>query len=134
MSAMALAMTGSGKHLQQAECDQLKESDEVYYWSDTKSAWIKTAFIRVCSGHANIVRLQAQRSVAAQHVLTKVERHGRHAPAPAVAASEARQAAAASGAMLVDQDYEVEDETMLHEFQKQNVCSVAPGVECHRVR
>jgi len=55
-------------------------------------------------------------SIAAQHVFTKVEFQGPHAPAPAVAVSDARQAAAAFGAMHVDQDEEVEDETMLHEF------------------
>ena len=128
---MAVATTESGKQLQQAECDKLKEGDEVYYWSDTTSTWIKTSFIRVCSGNANIVRLQAQTSAAAQHVFTKVERQGRHAPAPAVAVSDARQAAAASGAMHVDQDEEVEYETMLHAWSEQNVCSVAPRVEYH---
>ena len=126
-------MTESGRQLQQAECDKLKEGDEVYYWSDTNSTWVKTSVIHVCSDNANIVRLQAQKSAAAQHVYTKVERQGRHAPAPAVAVSDARQAAAASGAMHVDQDEEVEYDTMLHESSEQNVCSVAPGVECHRV-
>ena len=58
------------------------------------------------------MRLQAQKSVAAQHVFTKVERQGCHAPAPAVAVSDA----SASGAMHVDPDEEVEDETRLHEF------------------
>ena len=100
---MALAMTESGKQLQQAECDKLKEGNEVYYWSDTKSTWIKTSFVCVCSDNANIVRSQAQTPVAAQHVFTKVERQGGHAPALAVAVSDARQAAAASGAMFVDQ-------------------------------
>ena len=91
--------------------------DEVYYWSDANSTWIKTSFIRVSSDNSNIVRLHGHKSVAAQHVYTKVECQGRHAPAPAVAVSDARQAAAASGATHVDQDEEVEDETMLHEFQ-----------------
>ena len=45
--------------------------------------------------------------------LPKVERQGCHAPAPPVAVSDA----SASGAMHVDQDEEVEDETRLHEFQ-----------------
>ena len=128
---MALAMPESGKQLQQAECDKLKEGDEVYYWSDAHSTWIKTSFIRDCSGNAHIVRSQSQTSVAAQHVYTKVERQGRHAPALAVAVSDARQAAAASGAMHVNQDEEVEDETVFQEVRKQNVCSLAPGVECH---
>ena len=110
--ALASRVTDRGRQLQQAECDKLKEGDEVYYWSDTNSTWIKTSFIRVSSENANIVRLQAQRSAAAKHVYTKVERH---APAPAV--SDAHQAAAASGAMHVDQDEEVEYETMLHEFE-----------------
>ena len=111
---MALAMTDSGKQLQRAECNKLKEGDEVYYWSDANSTWIRTSFIRVCSDNANIVRLQAQKSVAAQHVFTKVERQGCHDLAPAVAVSDA---SAASGAMHVDQDEEVEDEMRLHEFQ-----------------
>ena len=114
---MALAMTESGQQLQEAECDKLKEGDDVCYWSDTNSTWIKTSFIRVCSDTANSVRLQAQSSVAAQHVFTTVERRGRHVPAPAVAVSDTRQAAAAFGAMHVDQYDEVEDGTMLHEFQ-----------------
>ena len=37
-------------------------------------------------------------------MFNKVERQGRHAPAPAVAVSDARQAAAASGDAHVDQD------------------------------
>ena len=114
MSAMALAMTDSGKQLQRAECNKLKEGDEVYCWSDTNSTWSRTSFIRVCSDNANIVRLQAQKSVAAQHVFTKVERQGCHDLAPAVAVSDA---SAASGAMHVDQDEEVADEMRLHEFQ-----------------
>ena len=114
MSAMALAMTDSGKQLQRTECNKLKEGDEVYYWSDTNSTWIRTSFIRVCSDNANIARLQAHQSVAAQHVFTKVERQGCHDLAPAVAVSDA---SAASGAMHVDQDEEVEDEMRLHEFQ-----------------
>jgi hypothetical protein len=61
MSAMALAMTDSGKQLQRAECNKLKEGDEVYYWSDTNSTWIRTSFIRVCSDNANIVRLQSSK-------------------------------------------------------------------------
>ena len=111
---MASATTESGKQRRQAECDKLKEGDEVYYWSDANLTWIKTAFIRVCSDNPHIVRLQAQKSVAAQHVFTKVERQGRHAPAlaEAEAASDARQAAAASGATRADQDEVVEDETM----------------------
>ena len=67
----------------------------------------------VCSDNANGVRLQAQTSVAAQHVFTNVERQGCHAPAPAVAVSDA----SAFGAMHVDQDEEVEYETRLHELQ-----------------
>ena len=50
-----------------------------------------------------------------------------------MAVADARQAAAASGTMHVDSKEEVEDVTMLHEFSEQNVCSVAPGVECHGV-
>ena len=47
-------------------------------------------------------------------MFTKVERQGCHDLAPAVAVSDA---SAASGAMHVDQDEEVEDEMRLHEFQ-----------------
>ena len=85
----------------------------MYYWSDTNSTWFKTSFIRVCSDNAHIVRLQAQKSVAAQHVFTKVERQGCHDLAPAVAVSDA---SAALGAMHVDQEEEVEDEMRLREF------------------
>ena len=84
----------------------MKEGGEVFCWSDANSTWIKTSFIRVSSENANIVRLQAQRSVAAQHVYTKVEPH------EAAAASGAHKAAAAFGAMHVDQELEVEDETL----------------------
>ncbi len=78
----------------------------MYYWSDTTSTWIRTTYIRVCSDNANILRLHAQTQVAAQHVFTKFERQGCHDLAPAVAVSDA---SAASGAMRVDQDEEVED-------------------------
>ncbi|MFM7989414.1 MAG: hypothetical protein ACKPKO_59880, partial [Candidatus Fonsibacter sp.] len=104
------------KQLEQAECDKLKGGDEAYYWTDTESAWIRTSFIRVCSDNANIVRLQAQRSVSAQHVFTKLERQGCHAPALAVAVSDARQAASASGDMRVDQYEEVENALMLYDI------------------
>ena len=90
----------------------------MYYWSYTDSTWVKTSCIRVCSDNSNIVRLQANiQRFQLNIVFTQVERQGRHVPAPAVAVSDARQAAAASGAMRVDQDEEVEDEKMLHEFQ-----------------
>ena len=115
-------------NFQQAECYKLKEGDQAYDWSDTNSTWINTSFIRVCSERVNIVRLQAQRSVAVQEVYTKVERH---APAPAEAVSDARRAAAASGATRVGRDKAVVKKTMLHEFSEQHVCSVAPRDDCH---
>jgi hypothetical protein len=108
MSAMALAITA--KQLQQAECDKLREGDDVYYWRHASSTWMKTSFIRVCQYCA----LASSESVAAQHVFTTVERQGCHDLAPAVAVSGS---SAAVGAMHVDQDEEVEDETRLHEFQ-----------------
>ena len=87
----------------------------MFYWSDANSTWIKTSCIRVSSENANIVRLQAQRSVAAQHLYTKGEPH------EAAAASGAHEAAAAFGAMRVDHDEEVEDETILQDFQKNTI-------------
>ena len=63
----ATCKTDIGIPVRVADCSQLKEMDQVYYWSNTNKSWIQTTFVRI-SKDPKIIRLEHQRNASCENV------------------------------------------------------------------